>query len=117
MADGYSVGNLKIAFNAVDQTSDDFKKIATTLRAIVNLINRISTADLGKFSTNIKEITKAFNPFLTKLEKSTLGYKRLIVLQDNLALGIYRMSQPCLTMCRKQHMKRKKVLQSLIQKL
>lgn len=73
MADGYSVGNLKIAFNALDQTSDDFKKLATNLRAIVNLINRISTADLGKFSANVKEITKAFNPFLTKLEKSTAG--------------------------------------------
>lgn len=73
MADGYSVGNLKLAFTTLDQTSDDFKKLSTNLRSIVNLINRISTADLGKFSANVKEITKAFNPFLTKLEKSTVG--------------------------------------------
>lgn len=72
-SDGYSVGNLKIAFNSLDQTSDDFKKLATNLRAVANLINRISTADLGKFTANVKEITKAFNPFLTRLEKSTAG--------------------------------------------
>ncbi len=72
-SDGYSVGNLKIAFNALDQTSDDFKKLATNLRAVANLINRISTADLGKFTANVKQITQAFNPFLTRLEKSTAG--------------------------------------------
>ncbi len=72
-SEGYSVGNLKIAFNALDQTSDDFKKLATNLRAIANLINRISTADLGKFTANVKQITQAFNPFLTRLEKSTAG--------------------------------------------
>lgn len=27
MADGYSVGNLKIAFDALDQTSDSFKTL------------------------------------------------------------------------------------------
>ncbi len=72
-SEGYSVGNLKIAFNALDQTSDDFKKLATNLRAVANLINRISTADLGKFTANVKQITQAFNPFLTRLEKSTAG--------------------------------------------
>lgn len=72
-SEGYSVGNLKIAFNALDQTSDDFKKLATNLRAIANLINRISTADLGKFTANVKQITQAFNPFLIRLEKSTAG--------------------------------------------
>lgn len=72
-SDGYSVGGLKLAFNALDQTSDDFKKLATNLRAIANLINRISTADLGKFTANVKQITQAFNPFLTRLEKSTAG--------------------------------------------
>ena len=44
--EGYSVGGLKLTFNALDQTSDDFKKLATNLRAVANLINRISTADL-----------------------------------------------------------------------
>lgn len=72
-SDGYSVGGLKLAFNALDQTSDDFKKLATNLRAIANLINRISAADLGKFTANVKQITQAFNPFLTRLEKSTAG--------------------------------------------
>lgn len=72
-SEGYSVGGLKLAFNALDQTSDDFKKLATNLRAIANLINRISIADLGKFTANVKQITQAFNPFLTRLEKSTAG--------------------------------------------
>lgn len=76
-SEGYSVGNLKIAFNALDQTSDDFKKLATNLRAVANLINRISTADLGKFTANVKQITQAFNPFLTKIEKSSDGIKKL----------------------------------------
>lgn len=74
---GYSVGNLKIAFDAVDQTSDDFKKLATNLRAIVKLINHISTADLGKFTANVKEITKAFNPFLTQIKDTTDGITAL----------------------------------------
>lgn len=74
-SEGYSVGNLKIAFNALDQTSDDFKKLATNLRAVANLINRISTADLGKFTANVKQITQAFNPFLTRVEKSTAGLR------------------------------------------
>lgn len=96
MADGYSVGNLKIAFNALDQTSDDFKKLATNLRAIVNLINRISTADLGKFSANVKEITKAFNPFLTRLEKSTAGLQAF----DSVArqIGVRNMSNVAQTL-------------------
>ncbi len=76
-SEGYSVGGLKLAFNALDQTSDDFKKLATNLRAVANLINRISTADLGKFTANVKQITQAFNPFLTKIEKSSDGIKKL----------------------------------------
>lgn len=76
-SEGYSVGNLKIAFNALDQTSDDFKKLATNLRAIANLINRISTADLGKFTANVKQITQAFNPFLTQTKDTTDGLTAL----------------------------------------
>lgn len=76
-SEGYSIGGLKLAFNALDQTSDDFKKLATNLRAIANLINRISTADLGKFTANVKQITQAFNPFLTEISKSTDGITRL----------------------------------------
>lgn len=71
--DGYSVGNLKIAFSALDKTSKDFADLSKNLRAVVNLINRISTADLGKFTANVKEITRAFTPFLNKINKSTVG--------------------------------------------
>lgn len=75
MADesGYSVGNLKIAFNTLDQTSDGFKALANNLKSVVKLINNISTADLGKFSANIKQITKDFSPLLSKFSKATQG--------------------------------------------
>ncbi len=76
-SEGYSVGGLKLAFNALDQTSDDFKKLATNLRAVANLINRISTADLGKFTANVKQITQAFNPFLTQTKDTTDGLTAL----------------------------------------
>lgn len=69
----YSVGNLQISFSALDKTSEDFKALSANLRAVVNIINRISTADLGKFTANVKEITRAFTPFLNKINKSTAG--------------------------------------------
>lgn len=69
----YSVGNLQISFSALDKTGKDFADLAKNLRAVVNIINRISTADLGKFTANVKEITRAFTPFLNKINKSTAG--------------------------------------------
>lgn len=77
MTSGYSVGSLKIAFNTLDQTSDDFKRLEANLRAISSLINNISTADLGKFSANVKALTQAFNPFLNKINQSTEGVRLL----------------------------------------
>lgn len=69
----YSVGNLQISFSALDKTGKDFADLAKNLRAVVNIINRISTADLGKFTANVKEITRAFTPFLNKINESTAG--------------------------------------------
>lgn len=69
----YSVGNLQISFSALDKTGEDFKVLAKNLRAVINLINRISTADLGKFTANVKEITRAFSPFLNKIKGATVG--------------------------------------------
>lgn len=90
MAEGYSVGNLSIAFNALDKTGDDFKMLATNLRAIVNLINKISTADLGKFSANIKRITSDFSPFLKQISKAETGLQAF----NNVAkqIGVRNMS-------------------------
>lgn len=77
MAGGYSVGNLKIAFNAVDQTSDDFKKLEANLRAICGLINNISTANLGKFTANVTALTRAFSPFLQHIDNAKGGISSL----------------------------------------
>lgn len=77
MADGYSVGNLKIAFNALDQTSDDFKKLEANLRAICGLINNISTANLGKFTANVTALTRAFSPFLQQIDGAKDGISSL----------------------------------------
>lgn len=77
MAEGYSVGNLKIAFSALDKTSDDFKRLEANLRAVVNLVNRISTVNLGNFTTNIQEITRSFSPFLNKVNEATTGLQAL----------------------------------------
>lgn len=77
MAGGYSVDNLKIAFDAVDQTSDDFKKLEANLRAICGLINNISTANLGKFTANITALTRAFSPFLQQVDDAKDGISRL----------------------------------------
>lgn len=77
MAGGYSVGNLKIAFNAVDQTSDDFKKLEANLRAICGLINNISTANLGKFTANVTALTRAFSPFLQQIDGAKDGISSL----------------------------------------
>lgn len=77
MAEGYSVGNLQIAFNAVDQTSEDFKKLEANLRAICGLINNISTANLGKFTANITALTRAFTPFLQQIDDAKDGISRL----------------------------------------
>lgn len=77
MAGGYSVGNLKIAFNAVDQTSDDFKKLEANLRAICGLINNISTANLGKFTANVTALTRAFSPFLQHIDNAKDGISSL----------------------------------------
>lgn len=67
---GYSVGNLKIAFDAVDNTSDEFKKLEANLRAISFLIGNISTANLGKFTSNVTALTRAFSPFLQRIDDS-----------------------------------------------
>ena len=77
MAGGYSVGNLKIAFNTVDQTSDDFKKLEANLRAICGLINNISTANLGKFTANVTALTRAFSPFLQQIDGAKDGISSL----------------------------------------
>lgn len=77
MAGGYSVGNLKIAFNTVDQTSEDFKKLEANLRAICGLINNISTANLGKFTANVTALTRAFSPFLQQIDGAKDGISSL----------------------------------------
>ncbi len=77
MAEGYSVGNLKIAFDALDKTGDSFKTLEANIRAISHLIGNISTANLGKFTANVTALTKAFSPFLQRIDDSINGVSQL----------------------------------------
>lgn len=67
----YTVGNLEIAFKAVDQTSASFKDLAKNLRAIQKLINNIANSDLTSFKNNIKAIRKEFTPFLKNITSAS----------------------------------------------
>ena len=77
MAEGYSVGNLKIAFDALDKTGDSFKTLEANLRAISHLIGNISTANLGKFTANVTALTMAFSPFLQRVDDAKDGVSQL----------------------------------------
>ncbi len=77
MAEGYSVGNLKIAFDALDKTGDSFKTLKANIQAISHLIGNISTANLGKFTANVTALTRAFSPFLQRVNDAKDGVSQL----------------------------------------
>lgn len=68
---GYSVGNLKIAFNTLDETSKDFGKLKANLKAVTDFINNINTANLRQFHSRMQALTRIFNPFLTQLKDAS----------------------------------------------
>lgn len=72
MAD-YKVGNLQIAFEAIDKTSADFKELAKNLRALQKLITNIGNADITPFVNNIKALRKEMSPLLTKIQGASQG--------------------------------------------
>lgn len=90
MAD-YKVGNLQIAFEAINETASDFDKLKKSLQAIRNLISNIANADVGRFSTNIKKITNNLSPFLTEVKSASAELSELGIAFKE--LGIYRVSK------------------------
>lgn len=82
----YTVGNLEIAFKAVDQTSTSFKDLAKNLRAIQSLINNIANADIKKFGNNIKSITADLSPFLIKIQEAETSLSSFATVTQSLGI-------------------------------
>lgn len=73
MADGYKVGNLEIAFKAVDETSASFKELVKNLRAINSLVTKLGNADLSPFIANIKKVSNVLTPMLKNISGASEG--------------------------------------------
>lgn len=72
----YEVGNLQIVFNAVDDTSKAFDKLASNLKAVkkaISDIGNIGKADLNKFGKAILDVQTKFKPFLTDIKGASKG--------------------------------------------
>jgi hypothetical protein len=69
----YSVGDLKIAFQTIDNTATSFKDLKTNLQAVEKFLTRISNVNITPFVNNIKKMQEAFSPLLTDLNNSKEG--------------------------------------------
>lgn len=90
----YEVGNLQIVFNAVDDTSKAFDKLASNLKAVkkaISDIGNIGKADLNKFGKAILDVQTKFKPFLTDIKGASKG---LVAFNEaTKRLGITKASQ------------------------
>lgn len=83
----YEVGNLQIAFKAIDDTSASFKDLIKNLNAVKRAINGISNVDISRFSESIKNITKDFSPLLSQIEKATMGLTAFAYIVEKVGLN------------------------------